>query len=197
MTLGFIFMASGFARRFGTNKLLHPFGDKPLYTYSLSSLIEAGNELKKEHRVYIAVVSQYEEILAYAEKSGLTAVHNSESAKGISATIKLGINNLPEAEHYAFFVADQPGLKPETTINFVKNYLRSGKTIGCVSAGNILGNPVIFDRRYVPELLALNGESGGKRVVAEHLSEVFSFNAKPEELLDVDSQNDISQNKLF
>ena len=193
MKLGFVFMASGFGRRFGSNKLMHDLAGKPVYKYALESLFEAACELKKNHILSLAVVSQYSEILADAEKSGLTAVFNSLSETGITSSIKLGIENLPPAEKYAFFVADQPYLKPETTVNFIEAYLESGKTIGCVSSDNAFGNPVIFDRLYLPELLALEGDRGGKRVVMEHLSEVFSFPVEKEELTDIDAPSDIKK----
>lgn len=197
MSLGFIYMASGYSQRFGSNKLLHQLDGKPIYMHSLKSLAEASAILKKEYQVSIAVVSQYQEILAEAEKTGLTAVNNTDSMNGITSSIKLGLANLPESNHYAFFVADQPYFKPTTTVSFIKSYLESGKTIGCVSDGNILGNPVIFDRRYVPELLALEGDKGGKRVVSEHLAEVYSFSAEQEELLDIDSQSDLRKENRY
>lgn len=192
MTLGIVFMASGFGRRFGSNKLLYPLGGKPLYTYALSNLINAINELKTDYKVKLAVVSQYDEILAEAEKRGALAVHNPDSGKGITASIKLGIKNLPESEHYAFFVADQPYLNAETTIKFIKSYLVSGKTIGCVTDGVTSGNPVIFNRIYLPELLALEGDKGGKQVVLKHPEEVFYFTVASQELFDLDKPEDLN-----
>ena len=192
MTLGIVFMASGFGRRFGSNKLLHLLAGKPLYTYALSNLIEAANKLRTGNKVEIAVVSQYDEILADAEKGGAIAVHNSESDKGITASIKLGINNLPESENYAFFVADQPYLKAETTAAFVKSYQISGKTIGCVTDGNTSGNPVIFNRIYLSELLALEGDRGGKQVASRYPEEVFYYQVNSQELFDLDMPEDFN-----
>ena len=192
MTLGIIFMASGFGRRFGSNKLLHPVDGKPLYTYALTNLIDAINELKVDYKVTLAVVSQYDEILAEAKNCGSIVVHNPDSDKGITASIKLGIKNLPESEHYAFFVADQPYLKAETTINFMKRYLESGKTIGCVTDGTHSGNPVIFNRIYLTELLALEGDKGGKQIVSKHPEEVFYCEVSPQELFDLDKPEDLN-----
>lgn len=192
MTLGIVFMASGFGRRFGSNKLLHPLAGKPLYTYALSNLLKAANELKTDITVRITVVSQYDEILADAEKGGAIAVHNPESDKGITASIKLGINCLPKSDNYAFFVADQPYFKAETASAFVRRFLASVRTIGCVTDGNTCGNPVIFNHIYLPELLALEGDRGGKQVVSRHPEEVFYYQVNSQELLDLDMPEDFN-----
>jgi len=191
MTLGIVFMASGFGRRFGSNKLLHPLAGKPLYTYALSNLLKAATELKRDYTINLSVVSQYDEILADAKNNGAIAVHNAESEKGITASIKLGISSLPESDNYAFFVADQPYLMAETTIAFLRNFLESGKTIGCVTDGIVSGNPVIFNRIYIRELLALEGDRGGKQVVSRHTEEVFNFKVNSRELFDLDKPEDL------
>ncbi|MBP8639385.1 MAG: nucleotidyltransferase family protein [Oscillospiraceae bacterium] len=191
MTLGFVFMASGFGRRFGSNKLLYPIDGAPLYTHALSSLIEAANELKSDNKINLAVVSQYDEILTEARRNNLIAVYNPDSCKGITASIELGINSLAESEHYAFFVADQPYLKAETTADFIKHYLKSGKTIGCVTDSEVSGSPVIFSREFLPELLALEGDRGGKQIVIKHPEDVFYYKVSSRELLDMDKPEDL------
>jgi len=191
MTLGIIFMASGLSRRFGSNKLLYNLGGKPLFMHALSSLIGASEELKRDYSVSIAVVSQYPEILAEAERLGLLAFNNPDSEKGITASIKLGLKSLPASEHYAFFVADQPFLKKETTASFIRQYLKSAKGIGSVTDGNMLGNPCIFDRKYLPELLELEGDKGGKQVINKHTGDVFDFRIEPDELFDLDRPEDL------
>ncbi len=191
MTLGIIFMASGLSHRFGSNKLLYNLGGMPLYMHSLSSLTNAAVELMRDYTVKIVVVSQYLEILAEAENLGLLAVNNPDSENGITASIKLGIKSLPDSEHYAFFVADQPYLKGETTAAFIRQYLNSKKTIGCVTDGRTSGNPCIFDRMYLPELLVLEGDRGGKQVIVKHPEEIFNFRIEPSELFDLDRPEDL------
>jgi molybdenum cofactor cytidylyltransferase len=191
MTLGIIFMASGLSRRFGSNKLLYKLDGKPLYLHALSSLIVAAEELKRDCSVSIAVVSQYSEILTEAEKLGLLAVHNPDSEEGITASIKLGLKSLPASEHYAFFVADQPFLKSETTAAFIRQYLVSTKGIGSVSDGRLLGNPCVFSRKYLPELSVLEGDRGGKQVIMKHPEDIFDFRIEPNELFDLDRPEDL------
>ena len=92
MNLAMIYMASGFASRFGENKLLFPFRGKPLYCHGLEHLQEAAGLLAdgEGKRPFLAVVSQYREILEAAGEQGLCAVPNHESREGITASVKLG-----------------------------------------------------------------------------------------------------------
>ena len=105
--------------------------------------------------------------------------------------MKLGLKNLPPSEHDVCSVADQPYFRAETMAEFVRKYLESGKTIGCVTDGEVTGNPVIFSRAYLPELLALEGDKGGKRLVTKYPEEVFLYTVSSEELFDLDIPEDL------
>ncbi len=48
MRISFIYMASGFGSRFGSNKLLVPFKGKELYRHGLDCICQAAGELEKE-----------------------------------------------------------------------------------------------------------------------------------------------------
>ena len=48
MKLSMIYMASGFGKRFGSNKLLASFEGRPLYTYGLSALEKRGADSGKK-----------------------------------------------------------------------------------------------------------------------------------------------------
>ena len=51
------------------------------------------------------------------------------------------------------------------------------------------GNPVIFHNSFVPELMELQGDTGGKSVLKRHIDEVFFYEAEdPGELEDWDTK---------
>lgn len=139
------------------------------------------------------VVSQYEEILTEAERQGISGVKNPHSERGISSSLQIGLEaagcfKIRATEtYYMFFVADQPFLRKETVENFLADFEKSGKKIGCMSYRNTPGNPVIFHECFVPELMALQGDTGGKKVLKKHLEEVFFYEVQdPGELEDWD-----------
>ena len=159
-------------------------------------LLERLNEMRENHKLQsLTVVTQYEEILDYLHRKGIAAVKNNNSDLGISSSLKLGLRtammqkkqHLKMEQYYIFFVADQPFLKKNTVEEFVSAFLKTDRGIGCISHDGKAGNPVIFHERYVPELLKIEGDKGGKSVVNQHLEDVFLFEIPDEiELKDID-----------
>lgn len=95
MKLSMIYMASGFGKRFGSNKLLASFEGRPLYTYGLSALEKGAQILEKKSGISceIITVSQYPQILESARCliSGGKVLENPFSEEGITASIRLGV----------------------------------------------------------------------------------------------------------
>ena len=185
-----ILLAAGFSRRFGENKLLYPIKGRPMYLWTMERL----KEIQKEGLAdSLVVVSQYEEILTEAARQGIPGVKNLHSERGISSSLQIGLEEAvrlkdrDSEDYYMFFVADQPFLRKETVENFLVDFEDSGKKIGCMSYRKTPGNPVIFHECFVPELMALQGDTGGKKVLKKHLEEVFFYEVQdPGELEDWD-----------
>ena len=117
MRVTILYLAAGNSRRFGENKLLYPLDGKAVYRHLLDRLAQiAGRHENWE----LLVVTQYERILeelAPLVKAGrLQTVFSPDSEKGISYTIRAGIEAAEKqnADACACFVADQPYLKEET-----------------------------------------------------------------------------------
>lgn len=194
MKLSFIFMASGFGKRFGENKLYAALEGKPLYRHGLDCLMEAAGRLVGEdgHRVRLIVVSQYRDILKDGQSLGLETVYNGESSQGITASLKLGAGAAGEDEDVClFFVADQPYLRSATLTEFVRGFLKSGFGMGCVCCSGKRGNPGAFSRKYWEELLMLEGDKGGSALMKVHPADVWTMEVPREELKDIDVQEDL------
>ncbi len=92
MRVTILYLAAGNSRRFGENKLLYPLDGKAVYRHLLDRLAQiAGRHENWE----LLVVTQYERILeelAPLVKAGrLQTVFSPDSEKGISYTIRAGI----------------------------------------------------------------------------------------------------------
>lgn len=179
--IGCILMASGFGRRYGGNKLLAEAEGVPLYRRALDLLAALeGTET--------VVVSQYPEIEASARAYGFRAVHNPDAAEGISASLRYGVNALPDAEWYACFVADQPYLTAEAVNAYLRAATASGKTLASLTDGARPGNPCLFHRVWREELLSLRGDAGGRKILRAHPEEVFWYRVPERLLMDVDTR---------
>ena len=174
-------MASGFGRRFGSNKLLAEVDGVPLYHRAMAALAPA--EFDRA-----VVCSPYRQILAAGERFGFLPLYNGGAAEGISASIRLGLARMSDLEGVLFAVCDQPWLTAKSIICLKISFLESPDAICALSWQGRRGNPVVFPADLFGELAALTGDTGGGAVIRRHperlrLVEAFS----PNELLDVDN----------
>ena len=64
-----------------------------------------------------------------------------------------------------------------------------------VSSLNTRSNPCLFPAAYFPELAALEGDRGGKRVIRAHPEAVLTVPLPEKELFDTDTKEDLSRLK--
>ena len=99
-----------------------------------------------------------------------------------------------KADGYMFMVCDQPFISIESLNSVIDNFINGDKGIVCAGYGKNKGNPVIFSKRYINELLSLEGDSGGKKIVKGHLNDLKIVNVNNEiELLDIDTQEEFGK----
>ena len=185
-------MASGFSRRFGGNKLLAPLAGKPLYRHGFDQLQDAARRISVSLSCSccLYVVSQYDEILSWCRAHGAIAVKNTAAGEGMAASVRLGVETSAAADAWAFFAADQPFLSSEIISDFVKQYAQSGCGIGCAVSGSRRGSPAIFSHVYKDELLALQGDKGGRAILEKYKDDLWSFTMPEGELCDIDTRDD-------
>ena len=191
-----IYLAAGSARRFGSNKLLAPYRGRPLFAWGLSALEEAAAG-RADCRIW--VVSRWPEILRQARALGCGAVNSPESEKGLAHTIRAALENLPPAQgdYYLFAVADQPGMRGETVARLLKAADR-GVLAASLWLEDHPGSPTLFSAALRDQLLALEGEEGGRKVLEGCGSQCLRIPAgRAGELWDVDRPQDLEKMEEF
>lgn len=179
--INLILLAAGNSTRFNGNKLLSIINGKEMYLHTVENILNFKFN-------GITVVTQYEEIRKCMISHNIDVVMNHESIKGISHSIRLGIEHNTNCDAYMFLVCDQPYLRVESIEKFVTAFLTGDKGIACLGYNGRYGNPVIFAKEYEKELLCLTGDTGGKSILKKHLNDLVSVNVKNEiELLDIDT----------
>lgn len=189
--ISIIYLAAGNSRRFGANKLLYPYQGKPLYCHGLDLLAAF---CEKRQDCSLLVVSQYEEILEQARVKGIPSVYSPDSRKGMSYTIKAAIGaleNLQEEDFLLFVVADQPYLQ-EHTLERMLEYAVPDVEAVSAACGEQPGNPVLFSARLVPELLALQGDQGGRKILSGHAC-IYVQVESQQELKDFDTRDQVEE----
>lgn len=152
-----LFLASGKASRFGSNKLLYPLWGKPLFSWGLEAIRKAAIDLPD---CTLRVLSQYEAVRRWAENQGILAVDSPLSNLGLSYTIRAGlesIKNLSPEDTLVFAAADQPFLQSDT----IRRLLAAPGPTARIYWQDTPGNPAAFSARLAPELMTLEGDRGG------------------------------------
>ncbi len=181
-----LYLASGSSRRFGANKLLHILEGKPMYLHGLETLARV---VRDRTDCTLTVVSRYEPIRETAKAMGIPAADSPDSEKGISHTIRAGISALGpvgEGEYLLFVVADQPWLTAESVSRLLDEGDR-GTSCASLCWRDRPGNPTLFSARFLPELLALEGDTGGRAVLRKHGCTFIQAGSR-RELEDIDTQ---------
>lgn len=212
--IAMVLMASGFGKRYGRNKLLEDFQGRPLFAHAFARAVESGADS-------ICVVTRYPEIRDYVEKwrkeeteknvrqegfseagkfpssarspERIRVIWNPHQERGISESIRLGLEAQRDADGCCFVVCDQPLLTTATIQRMFEAFRKSPDQIFVCTNGSRRGNPVLFPKSLFGELLKLTGDSGGKQIMRRYpqrVREIMTENAK--ELFDVDSARDLS-----
>ena len=179
MNLAVILLAAGRSLRYGGDKLEAVVEGRTL----LERALDIVQGLKATQRVAVVSTAQRAET---ARRLGVQPVMNPRPDAGIARSVQLGLDACAGADAYLFMVCDQPYLQQRSVERLVGAYAAGECSIACLGRGNEPGNPVIFDARYLPELYALTGDAGGKRVVRAHPQALCIVQAQARELWDLD-----------
>lgn len=178
-------MASGFGRRFGSNKLLAEVDSVPLYHRAMAALAPA----EFDRAVVCSPIRKF-----------WLLVNDSDFFRSITAVRRrdLRLHSLGPGPDVGpgggALCRLRPALVDHKKYHLPQKFLlESPDAIYALSWQGRRGNPVVFPADLFGELAALTGDTGGGAVIRRHperlrLVEAFS----PNELLDVDNPEALS-----
>ena len=175
-----IVMAAGAASRFGTNKLLQPFGGTALYLRALSAV-------PAEVFSKTVVVTGTEEIFQAAQAMGFSVLWNDCPAEGVSRTVRLGLSEAGDCDGALFMTADQPLLSGDTLRRLANAFAETPNQIVSAAHGEKRGNPCIFPRALFPALQNLQGDTGGSAVIRQNHHRLRLVEVPAADLVDCDT----------
>jgi molybdenum cofactor cytidylyltransferase len=161
-----IVLAAGKSTRMGgPNKLLSDVGGKPMVRIAADEALAS-----KAAPVFVVTGHQHEQVRAALKDLPVTFVHNSEFADGLSTSVKAGIAALPEETDGAIVcLGDMPQVNAALIDRMFAAFdPEKGALIVVPTAEGKRGNPVLWSRRFFPELLALEGDIGARQLIAAY-----------------------------
>jgi molybdenum cofactor cytidylyltransferase len=173
-TIAAVLLAAGASRRMGgPNKLLARIGSgAPMIRATAENLVEAGVQP-------ITVVTGRDAHEIEQALSGLDVrfVHNADQASGLASSLRVGVSAVPEgAEGVLVALGDMPLVGARVVRRLAAGFNPPEGRLICVPVHQgRRGNPVLFARRFLPELMALAGDEGARSLLdrhAEHVAEI-------------------------
>ncbi len=178
-------MAAGRSSRMGANKLLLEDGGRPIVARVVEQALAGGLA-----EVIVVCGHQEAEIRAALAGQRVRLISCPDHADGMSASLRCGLKALREDIDAALvLLGDMPrvtgGLLRRLTAAFNPT---EGRAIIVPTFEGKRGNPVLWDRRFFAEMMALAGDVGARHLIGEHAELVVEIEADDSGvLLDVDT----------
>ena len=181
-----VLLAAGRGERFGGHKLLAPWRD------GTAIAVAAARNLIDALPDSVAVLRPGDEILAsLLAAEGLRIVVNPNADGGMGTSLACGVA-ASEADGWVIALADMPASRP-ATIQAVAEALASGAPLATPVYHGQRGHPIGFARRFRAALAALDGDRGGRDILAQHSNELRLLEVDdPGVLVDIDRTADIT-----
>ena len=119
-------------------------------------------------------------------------VVNERWPDGMGTSIRAGIESLAagsggdEIAAAVLAVCDQPFFSARIIHELIAGHQRTGRAIVAATYEGAQGVPALFSRSFFPELLALHGHEGARRVIQAYPDETLTV-PFPEGAVDVDT----------
>jgi molybdenum cofactor cytidylyltransferase len=161
-----IILAAGQSRRMGgPNKLLAEVRGKPLVR------IVAEHVLASRARPVIVVTGhQRDKVEAALRGLDLRFVHNADFANGLGTSLRKGIGEVPaECAAAVICLGDMPHVDADLIDRLIGGFDSEKNALVVVpTIDGKRGNPVLWSRRFFPDLMAIEGDVGARHLIGRY-----------------------------
>ena len=185
-----IVLAAGMSTRMGSDKLLTMLEAETLIRRVVRSV-----ETSRANPVLVVTGHDDKAICEALASANASIVHNPDFRDGLSTSLRTGIRAVGECDGAIILLGDMPAISSSLINRMIATFdPKKGRAI-CVAAYNgRRGNPVLFDRRFFPELQTISGDIGARDIVAKHACLVCEIEADDDGCLtDIDSPEDLER----
>lgn len=181
-----IVLAAGRSTRMGgPNKLLETLRGRPLVRHAVEAAVRAGLS-------DVVVVTGHQSAAVEAALEGLPVrfAPNADFADGLSTSLRAGLGALgDDFDGAVVMLGDMPGVTPTLVRRLAEAYdpVIGAHVVAPVRGGR-RGNPVLWGRRFFPDLSRVDGDLGGRHLLELHPEAVREVEADDDgALIDVDT----------
>ncbi|MDP1837195.1 MAG: molybdopterin-binding/glycosyltransferase family 2 protein [Reyranella sp.] len=164
-------LAAGRSTRMGgPNKMLADANGAPLVVHAVKAALES-----QAVEIVVVLGHMAEQVRAGIEsaipgRSRLRFITNPDFVEGLSTSVRTGIGALSSNVDAAVVqLGDMPGVGAGLLNRLIAAFSPvEGRAICVPTVGGKRGNPVLWARRFFPEMTMLSGDSGAKHLIGEH-----------------------------
>ncbi|WP_374686294.1 selenium cofactor biosynthesis protein YqeC [Promineifilum sp.] len=174
-----VVLAAGESRRMGRNKLLLPWGDSTVLGRTLANVRASDVD-----DVLLVTGHEREKVEAIITQHPTFCIHNGDYANGMLSSVQAALRALPaQTEAILAILGDQPMVEPAVLDALLAAYAATPKGLVAPYYRGARGNPVIIDRRYFDELLALPPDAAPRALLRRHPDDVRPVEVESEAIL--------------
>jgi molybdenum cofactor cytidylyltransferase len=183
--IGAIVLAAGLSSRMGSNKLLATVAGKPLVRHAVEAAIGSA-----AGPVVVVTGSSAGDVHKAVSPLSPKIVENVDYSKGLSASLRVGLKALPaDCDGAMVLLGDMPGVTSALLDKLIAAFdPADGRAICVATRHGKRGNPVLWARRFFPEMLAIEGDVGARHLIGQYADLVVEVEADDDgPLTDIDT----------
>jgi molybdenum cofactor cytidylyltransferase len=183
--LAAIVLAAGKSTRMGErNKLLMPLHGEPMIARTATAV--AASPAKP---IIVVTGNDADAVKAALKNQPMTFAHNPRYADGMSTSLHAGLAALPaDADAVLICLGDMPAITPAAIGKLIAAFNPTeGRAIIVPTFQGKRGNPVLFARAYVDEMMHLEGDTGARALLSDHAEAVYEVETDAGVLADADT----------
>jgi molybdenum cofactor cytidylyltransferase len=161
-----IVLAAGRSTRMGgPNKLVAEISGRPLVRIAAEAALAS-----RARPVIVVTGHQRERVEAALSGLDVLLVHNPDYAGGLSTSLKAGVAVVPrEADGAIVCLGDMPQVDARLIDRLLGAFdPEKGALVVVPTIDGKRGNPVVWSRRFFPELAAIDGDVGARHLIASY-----------------------------
>jgi len=166
---GLVLAAGRSTRMGGPNKLLEEINGKPLVRIVAEQALAS-----RASPVIVVTGHQRERVERVLAGLPVTVVHNRDFADGLSTSLRAGIKAVPpDADGAIVTLGDMPQVSAKLIDRLIAAFdPERGALVVIPTIDGKRGNPVLWARRFFPDLLAVEGDIGARHLIAGYAEAV-------------------------